>query len=96
MTLCEDGRARFPDAVTERGRRHLEHLAARVREGDRAALLYVAQRADADSVAPADEIDAAYGRALRAAAAAGVELHALSVRVTPTALRLERVLPVLL
>ena len=29
VTLCEGGRARFPDAVTERGRRHLEHLVAR-------------------------------------------------------------------
>jgi len=96
VTLCEGRRARFPDAVTERGRRHLEHLEARVRAGERAALVFVAQRADADSVAPADDIDPAYGAALRRAAAAGVELHAVSARVTPTSIRLARVLPVLL
>lgn len=96
VTLCEGRRARFPDAVTERGRRHLEHLAERVRAGDRAALLFVVQRGDADSVAPADDIDPAYGAALREAAAAGVEIHAWSVEVSPTALRLARVLPVLL
>ena len=83
MTLCEVARARFPDAVTERGRRHLEHLVARVREGERAVLLFVAQRADAESVAPADDIDPAYGAALRAAVAAGVEVHALGPSSEP-------------
>lgn len=96
VTLCADRRARFPDAVTERGRRHLEHLEARVAAGERAALLFVVQRIDADSVAPADDIDPAYGEALRRAASRGVELHALSVEVTPQALRLAHVLPVLL
>lgn len=94
VTLCNDRHARFPDAVTERGRRHLEHLMARRAAGDRAALLFVVQRADADDVAPADDIDPAYGEALRTAAEAGVELHALSARVTADRIRLERVLPV--
>lgn len=96
VTLCADRRGRFPDAVTERGRRHLEHLAARVHDGERAALLFIVQRSDADSVAPADDIDPTYGVALRAAVAAGVEVHAWSVEVTPEALLLSRVLPVLL
>jgi sugar fermentation stimulation protein A len=94
VTLCADRHARFPDAVTERGRRHLEHLMARKAAGDRAALLFVVQRADADDVAPADDIDPAYGEVLRKAAEAGVELHALSARVTADRIRLERVLPV--
>ena len=96
VTLCAERRARFPDAVTERGRRHLEHLVARKRAGERAALLYVVQRADADSVAPADDIDPAYATALRDAAEAGVEIHALRARVRGDGLRLERALPVLL
>lgn len=94
VTLCSDRRARFPDAVTLRGRRHLEHLMARRADGDRAALLYVVQRADADSVAPADDIDPAYGETLREAAREGVEIHALSARVQAARIRLERVLPV--
>jgi sugar fermentation stimulation protein A len=96
VTLCEGRRARFPDAVTARGRRHLEHLVARRRAGERAALLYIAQRADAESVAPADDIDPAYGETLREAARAGVEIHALGARVRADRIRLERVLPVLL
>jgi sugar fermentation stimulation protein A len=96
VTLCEGRRARFPDAVTTRGRRHLEHLMARKQAGERAVLLYIVQRADADSVAPADEIDPEYGATLREAAAAGVEIHALGARVLGDRIRLERVLPVLL
>lgn len=96
VTLCSQRHARFPDAVTERGRRHLEHLVDRKAAGERAALLFVVQRADADDVAPADDIDPAYGQALREAARRGVEIHALSARVTADRIRLERVLPVLL
>jgi sugar fermentation stimulation protein A len=96
VTLCDDRRARFPDAVTVRGKRHLEHLMARVKAGDRAALLYIVQRADADSVAPAEDIDPEYAKTLREAAVAGVEIHALSARVLGDRIRLERSLPVLL
>jgi sugar fermentation stimulation protein A len=94
VTLCDRRLARFPDAVTARGRRHLEHLIERRRAGERAALLFIVQRADADRVAPADEIDPEYGVALRAAAAAGVEIHALGARVLSDRLRAERVLPI--
>ncbi len=96
VTLCDDRRARFPDAVTARGRRHLEHLMARKQDGERVALLYIVQRADADSVAPADDIDPEYGATLREAARAGVEIHALGARVLADRIRVERVLPVLL
>lgn len=96
VTLCEKRAARFPDAVTTRGRRHLEHLMVRKREGERAALLYIVQRADADSVAPADDIDPEYAATLREAARAGVEIHALGARVLSDQIRLERILPVML
>ncbi|MFP6655595.1 MAG: DNA/RNA nuclease SfsA [Myxococcota bacterium] len=96
VTLCHARRARFPDAVTTRGRRHLEHLIAQKRKGDRAVLLYIVQRADADSVSPADDIDPAYGATLRQAFSEGVELHALGARILSDRIRVERVLPVLL
>jgi sugar fermentation stimulation protein A len=59
-------------------------------------LLYVVQRADCDGVAPADAIDPEYGRALRAAARAGVEILALGAKVTARGIAVERQLPVLL
>jgi sugar fermentation stimulation protein A len=96
VTLCEKRAARFPDAVTVRGRRHLEHLVSRRRAGDRAALLFVVQRADADTVTPADDIDPAYGQALREARRAGVEVHALGASVRADRIVLDRIVPVLL
>jgi sugar fermentation stimulation protein A len=96
VTLCSNRHARFPDAVTTRGRRHLMHLIDRRRAGERAALLYIVQRGDADRVSPANDIDPGYGEALREAAAAGVEIHALGARVVADKIVLERVLPVLL
>jgi sugar fermentation stimulation protein A len=94
VTLARGRAARFPDSVTERGRRHLEVLTRLRAEGARACLLFVVQRADCAWVEPADEIDPAYGRALRDAAAAGVELFALRTRVSPERLSLDELLPV--
>jgi len=92
--VAEGATALFPDSVTERGRRHLEELMRLRREGLRAALLFLVQRADCSAVAPADEIDPAYGETLRTAARAGVEIFALGARVTARAIRVERQLPV--
>jgi sugar fermentation stimulation protein A len=83
VTLVEGGVARFPDAQTERGRKHLAQLSAQVKTGLRAAMVYVIQRDDATSFRPADDIDPEYGRALREAVKHGVEAYALLARVTP-------------
>ncbi len=96
VTLAEGRLARFPDSVTERGRRHLEELMQLRSRGARALLLFLVQRADCDAVAPADSLDPAYGRTLRRAAEAGVELIALGARVTAREIAVERRLPVLL
>ncbi len=87
-TLAEGRLALFPDSVTTRGRRHLEVLAKLRGEGARAFLLFVIQRADCDAVAPADALDPAYGRTLRAAAADGVDLLAVRARVSPRSIDL--------
>jgi len=88
--------ARFPDAPTARGRRHLDDLAELARGGARAVILYVVMRDDADAVAPADAIDPAYGAALREALAAGVEAMAWRASPRVEGVSLDRELPVLL
>jgi sugar fermentation stimulation protein A len=75
-TLVVDGIALFPDAPTERGRRHMEDLASAVRSGSRAAVLFVVQRPDARAFRPNDETDPRFGDALRRAHEAGVEVYA--------------------
>jgi len=93
VTLVERGAARFPDAVTARGLRHLEELAARVREGHRAAMVYVVQRADGEWFEPAEDIDPAYACGLREALKAGVEAYALGARVSPEGVEATGLLP---
>jgi sugar fermentation stimulation protein A len=93
-TLVEAGVARFPDAPTLRGRRHLGELVAAVEQGDRAAVVFVVQREDAIAFAPYDETDPAFGDALRAAASAGVEVRALRCTVTTECICLDRSVPV--
>lgn len=82
-TLAADGHARFPDAKTERGRKHLEELARVVEAGDRGVIFFCVSRADVTSFAPADEIDPVYGETLRRVVAAGVEPLAYATQVTP-------------
>jgi sugar fermentation stimulation protein A len=94
ITLVIDGLGCFPDAVTARGRRHVEELAGAVGEGYRAAVVFVVQRDDAVGVRPHDESDPDFGRALRESARQGVEIYACGCRVEPARIAIERTLPV--
>jgi sugar fermentation stimulation protein A len=96
VTLVEEGCALFPDAVSARGQKHLRELMEMVRQGHRAVNFFVVQRADGVRVSPADAIDPGYGRALREAALAGVELLAYRALVSPEEIVLAERLPVLL
>ncbi len=94
VTLVEGGTALFPDAVTERGQKHLRELMEVVRNGHRGVIFFVVQRADGTAVAPADSIDPVYGRLLRQAVQSGVEALAYQALVTPLEIRLDHRLPV--
>lgn len=86
----EPGLAEFPDCRTERGVKHLKALERVVDAGGRAVMLFVIQRMDCDAFATADDIDKAYGPALRAAASHGVEVLCYSCHLSPNAIRLDR------
>ena len=92
----QGGNGFFPDAVSDRASKHMEELAESVGRGTRAAVVFCVQRQDVDRVRPADSIDPAFGRALRRAARAGVELYALGARPTPASIVLDRRLEVCL
>lgn len=94
--LLDQGRIAFPDAVSERGTKHLRELVTQVENGHRGVLLFCANRTDARSVEPADLIDPVYGRTLRWAAARGVEILAYRVSVSQARVVLTRRIPVLL
>ena len=82
VTLAMNGTAAFPDAVSERGTKHLKALMRLKRQGHRAAIVFVIQRGDCSTFRPADEIDSEYGRWLRKAVKAGVEVLPYRAKVT--------------
>lgn len=76
LTLLEDGIGQFPDAVSDRGSKHLRELIAMRHAGARAVLVFCVNHSGINNVSPADAIDPVYGKWLREAADAGVEILA--------------------
>ncbi len=95
-TLVEEGRAMFPDAVTERGQKHLEELERLVSLGYRGVIFFLIQRMDANFFSPADKIDKAYGEKLRKAVKNGVEIVVKDTIITTERIRIGHPLPVTL
>lgn len=93
-TLVEAGVARFPDAPTVRGRRHVEELAAARAAGQRAGILFLIQRPDAHCWWPHEATDPDFAAALRAAVAAGVEVWAYTSEWSEDLLRWGQPVPV--
>jgi len=95
VTLVEDSVALFPDAATERGRKHLKELAELARQGVRTALFFLVQRPDASCFAPAGLIDPEYEELFHEALEAGVEAWPWVAEVGEEGLGLARRLEVL-
>jgi len=83
VTMKAGNYARFPDAVTTRGRKHLETLIEVKKQGIRAVMLYVIQRMDVEVFGTAKEIDPEYAKALIKAMDNGVEVIAVQAKVSP-------------
>ena len=96
VTLEENGTARFPDAPTLRGVRHIRELTRMAGEGMDAAVLFVIQMKGVRCFMPNDRTHPAFGEALRTAAAAGVEVLAWDCRVSPEEVWIDAPVPVVL
>ena len=96
MTLETDGHARFPDAPTERGVKHIRELQRAVAAGLDATLFFVIQMEGMQSLSPNDKTHPAFGEALRQAAAAGVNVCAYDCSVAPDWIAIQSPVPVLL
>jgi sugar fermentation stimulation protein A len=93
VTLKDGVYARFPDAVTQRGRKHLETLLEVKRQGMRAVMVFVIQRMDVDLFAPAWNIDPVYAETLIKVYEQGVEVIPVQVKVSPEEIDFYRILP---
>ncbi len=94
VTLENDGICAFPDAPTERGVKHLKGLTRAAEAGFGAYVLFVIQMKEVHSLHPNDATDPAFGTALRAAAAAGVQVLARDCFVTPEEMVIRDIVPV--
>ncbi len=91
--MCGKG-ACFPDAPTERGKKHLEGLEAALDEGYGSVIFFLVQRPEAEFFIPADHVDPEYGKLLRTVSAAGVKPLAYLTETTTAAVTMSRRIPV--
>jgi sugar fermentation stimulation protein A len=93
-TLAENGVAMFPDAPTERGRRHLEGLTRMVEKGWKTAIVFLAQREDVEKFQPNHKEDPRFAEALKTAAGKGVKTYAYKATFDGKILRILERIPV--
>lgn len=89
VTLLQQGKGYFPDAVTVRGQKHLRELSTIVAEGHRAVLLFTVLHSGIEDVSPARHIDARYAELLVQAQRNGVEVLAYQATLSPTGIFLK-------
>lgn len=85
-----NGLGLFPDAVSQRGAKHLRELILMVSQGYRAVLIFCVQHTGIDRVAPADDIDPLYGALLREAVNNGVEVLMYGAAISPDEMVIDR------
>lgn len=90
VTLEEEGRAMFPDAPTERGVKHLKELMAAVKEGYKCLALFVIQMKGVYEFMPNDITHPEFGKTLRAAYKAGVEVKAVDCLVKANSMVIDK------
>ncbi len=84
VTMAEGSMALFPDAVTVRGQKHLRELMKLKKKGFGAEIVFVVQREDCRSFAPAESIDPAYAKLLGQALKTGVQVNVYACRINPS------------
>ena len=96
VTLENDGVCAFPDAPTLRGAKHLKGLQKAAEDGSGAYVLFVIQMSDVKYLHPNDATDPDFGKALRGAANAGVQVLAMDCTVTADSMVIRNSVPVTL
>ena len=93
VTLKLEGKAQFPDSVSERGQKHLRELIQIKKSGLRACMLFIIQREDVQEFSPAASIDKNYAKLLKEAQEAGVEIFVQQCKMDLDELKLGAILP---
>ena len=96
VTLEENGYARFPDAPTERGARHLLELVEAKKQGYGAGAIFLIQLKEVNKFSPNDAGDKEFGEALRYAKANGVDIFAYNCIVTEESIEINEPVEIIL
>ncbi len=94
VTLAENRKALFPDAVTARGTKHLNELMDMVAQHKRGVMIYLIQREDCTSFSIAAQIDPLYAKTFLTAYEKGVEILAYDCIVEDNEIRINKPVPV--
>ncbi len=94
VSFVENSVGKFPDAPTERGRKHLRELIHLKQKGCQSSVAFISQRSDTRTITSNDEVDPEFGKVLREAASNGVELYGYNCRVTPSSVSINKRIPV--
>ncbi|HYE67488.1 MAG TPA: DNA/RNA nuclease SfsA [Anaerovoracaceae bacterium] len=94
VTLEDDGIARFPDAPTERGVKHIKELCRALDQGFAAYLIFVVQMKGITFLEPNDETHPAFGEALRKAHDKGVIILAYDCNITSDSMSIGEPVPI--
>ncbi|ARD40436.1 DNA/RNA nuclease SfsA [Edwardsiella ictaluri] len=88
VTLLQSACGYFPDAVTERGQKHLRELQHQVQSGVRAVLFFAVLHSGITHVRAARHIDPRYAQLLAQASDLGVEVLCYGAQINPAGIRL--------
>ncbi|CCG88196.1 DNA/RNA nuclease SfsA [Erwinia piriflorinigrans] len=89
VTLLQQGKGYFPDAVTTRGQKHLRELIHIAESGQRAVLFFAVLHSGIDDVSPARHIDVRYAELLEQAREKGVEVLCYKAQLSPQGIMLQ-------
>ncbi|WMJ80033.1 DNA/RNA nuclease SfsA [Clostridium sp. MB40-C1] len=96
VTFEQNGHCMFPDAPTERGRKHILELIDVKAQGKGAGVLFLIQLQEANRFSPYDDMDNKFGEALRLAYKNGVDIFAYNSNVKDNYIELDRSIEILL
>jgi sugar fermentation stimulation protein A len=94
VTLVEGSDCLFPDAVTERGQKHLDELLQLKRNGIRTVMLFIVQREDCDAFKVEQNIDPVYRDKLKGIMQENVEVLVYQCSLSPEEIIVKKKLPI--